>query len=31
LYKQAGNAVSVNTVYAILHYLIVKNKILELI
>lgn len=30
LYKQAGNAVSVNTVYAILHYLIVKNKILEL-
>jgi DNA (cytosine-5)-methyltransferase 1 len=31
LYKQAGNAVSVNTVYAILHYLIVKNKILEII
>jgi DNA (cytosine-5)-methyltransferase 1 len=31
LYKQAGNAVSVNTVYAILHYLIIKNKILELI
>ena len=31
LYKQAGNAVSVNTVYAILHHLIVKNKILELI
>jgi DNA (cytosine-5)-methyltransferase 1 len=31
LYKQSGNAVSVNTVYAILHYLIVKNKILELI
>jgi DNA (cytosine-5)-methyltransferase 1 len=31
LYKQAGNAVSVNTVYAILHYLIIKNKILDLI
>ena len=31
LYKQAGNAVSVNTVYAILHYLIIKNKILGLI
>lgn len=31
LYKQAGNAVSVNTVYAILHYLIVKNKIIELL
>jgi DNA (cytosine-5)-methyltransferase 1 len=30
LYKQAGNAVSVNTVYAILHYLIIKNKILQL-
>jgi DNA (cytosine-5)-methyltransferase 1 len=30
LYKQAGNAVSVNTVYAILHHLIVKNKILDL-
>ncbi|MCL2049876.1 MAG: DNA (cytosine-5-)-methyltransferase [Defluviitaleaceae bacterium] len=28
LYKQAGNAVSVNTVYAILHYLFVKMKIL---
>jgi DNA (cytosine-5)-methyltransferase 1 len=28
LYKQAGNAVSVNTVYAILYYLIIKNKIL---
>ena len=31
LYKQAGNAVSVNTVYAILHYLIIKNKILGLL
>ena len=31
LYKQAGNAVSVNTVYAILHFLIVNNKILDLI
>jgi DNA (cytosine-5)-methyltransferase 1 len=31
LYKQAGNAVSVNTVYAILYHLIIKNKILELI
>ncbi len=29
LYKQAGNAVSVNTVYAILYYLIVKIGILE--
>lgn len=29
LYKQAGNAVSVNTVYAILHYLIVEVGILE--
>ena len=29
LYKQAGNAVSVNTVYAVLYYLIVKNGILE--
>lgn len=28
LYKQAGNAVSVNTVYAILYYLIIKNEIL---
>jgi len=27
LYKQAGNAVSVNTVYAILHYLLIKNKL----
>lgn len=31
LYKQAGNAVSVNTVYAILHHLIIKNKILDLV
>lgn len=29
LYKQAGNAVSVNTVYAIMNYLIIKEKILE--
>lgn len=29
LYKQAGNAVSVNTVYSILHYLF-KNKIIEI-
>ena len=29
LYKQAGNAVSVNTVYAILHYLFIENKLLE--
>lgn len=29
LYKQAGNAVSVNTVYAILYYLIVEIGILE--
>lgn len=28
LYKQAGNAVSVNTVYAILYYLLVENDIL---
>lgn len=27
--KQAGNAVSVNTVYAILYHLIIKNKILK--
>ncbi len=26
LYKQAGNAVSVNTVYAILHYLLITNN-----
>ena len=25
MYKQAGNAVSVNTIYAVLHYLITKN------
>lgn len=31
LYKQAGNAVSVNTAYAILYYLFVKNKIHNLI
>lgn len=29
LYKQAGNAVSVNSVYGILHYLIVDTGILE--
>ncbi len=29
LYKQAGNAVSVNTIYAVLYYLI-SNKIIEL-
>lgn len=29
LYKQAGNAVSVNTIYAVLHYLI-KSQIIEL-
>lgn len=29
LYKQAGNAVSVNTVYAILHYLFVKQNIIK--
>lgn len=28
LYKQAGNAVSVNTVYAILYYLIIKCRIM---
>lgn len=27
LYKQAGNAVSVNTVYAVLHYLFIKNNL----
>lgn len=31
MYKQAGNAVSVNTVYAILYHLIIYNKILEFI
>lgn len=29
LYKQAGNAVSVNTVYAILRYLIIDQRIME--
>jgi len=29
LYKQAGNAVSVNTVYAILHYLFIKNNLVK--
>jgi DNA (cytosine-5)-methyltransferase 1 len=29
LYKQAGNAVSVNSVYAILHYLFVEKEILR--
>lgn len=29
MYKQAGNAVSVNTVYAIAYYLFVKNNILD--
>lgn len=29
LYKQAGNAVSVNTIYAVLHYLITNNIIQE--
>jgi DNA (cytosine-5)-methyltransferase 1 len=28
LYKQAGNAVSVNTIYAIFHYL-VSNEIIK--
>lgn len=28
MYKQAGNAVSVNTVYAILHYLFIKNTLI---
>ena len=27
LYKQAGNAVSVNTVYAVLHYLFITNNL----
>ena len=26
LYKQAGNAVSINTIYAVLYYIFVKNK-----
>lgn len=29
MYKQAGNAVSVNTIYAVLYYLIVNNIIFE--
>ena len=29
LYKQAGNAVSVNTIYAVLYYLILNNKIID--
>ena len=29
LYKQAGNAISVNTIYAILYYLITNNIIRE--
>ena len=29
LYKQAGNAVSINTIYAVLHYLISSNIIFE--
>lgn len=29
IYKQAGNAVSVNTVYAILHHLFVKHNLLD--
>lgn len=29
LYKQAGNAVSVNTVYAILHYILISNRIMR--
>ena len=29
LYKQAGNAVSVNTIYAVLYYLITNNIIHE--
>ncbi len=29
LYKQAGNAVSVNTVYAILYYLLIEKDVLE--
>jgi len=30
LYKQAGNAVSVNTVYAILHYLLIEKNVLRM-
>lgn len=29
LYKQAGNAVSVNTVYAILHYIFIRNNFIQ--
>lgn len=29
LYKQAGNAVSVNTVYAVLHYLLINNNLIK--
>ena len=29
LYKQAGNAVSVNTVYAILHYLFLNKELIK--
>ncbi|MDQ8004562.1 MAG: DNA (cytosine-5-)-methyltransferase [Pedobacter sp.] len=29
LYKQAGNAVSVNTVYAVLHYLFIKKDLIK--
>jgi len=29
LYKQSGNAVSVNTVYAVLHYLFIKNDLIK--
>ena len=29
LYKQAGNAVSINTIYAVFHYLITNNIIFE--
>jgi DNA (cytosine-5)-methyltransferase 1 len=29
LYKQAGNAVSVNTVYAVLHHILIENKLLH--
>lgn len=29
LYKQAGNAVSVNAVYAVLHYLFIKNNLIK--
>ncbi len=30
LYKQAGNAVSVNTVYAILHYLLINQQLISM-